>query len=217
MKSVLCYGDSLTWGMNVETMRRHAHDDLWPSVLEAGLDGVRVINAGLNGRTTMFDDYGVPADRNGVRILPTTLATFEPLDLVILMLGTNDLKTFISGSAAGILQGLRRLVEIVQTFPYIGDARPQVLIVSPPLVKEIAPTEAFPAVPPRSDEGKDLAAHYRRLAASTGSAFFDAASVASVGNVPDGIHLDANNTRAIGRALVPVVARLLHLTEADAA
>src|SRR5688572_14532782 len=110
MKTILAYGDSLTWGMDARTGRRHPHEDQWPAVLESGLGGrARVVNAGLNGRTTMFDDHATAADRNGVRMLPSVLATFEPIDLVIIMLGSNDVKTFVSGSAVAAAQGVRRL------------------------------------------------------------------------------------------------------------
>jgi len=219
MKTVLCYGDSLTWGLNVQTGRRHAHEDQWPTVLEQRLGGeARVINASLGGRTTMFDDYAAASDRNGVRILPTVLGMHDPLDLTILMLGTNDLKTFINGSAVGAAQGIRRLVEIVRTFPYEGGATaPGVLIVAPPAVEALAPTPGFPLLSPRTGEGTSLAPVYAQVAKSTGSAFFDASSVASAKGSVDGVHLDAANTRAIGEALAPVVASILGISLARAA
>ena len=66
MKTILCYGDSLTWGYSAVGPSRHAYEDRWPSVLQAELGGgVRVIAEGLNGRTTAFDDHLAGADRNG--------------------------------------------------------------------------------------------------------------------------------------------------------
>lgn len=219
MKTVLCYGDSLTWGLNAQTMHRHAHEDQWPTVLEQRLDSkARVINASLGGRTTMFDDHGVVPDRNGVRILPTVLGMHDPLDLVILMLGTNDIKTFINGSAIGAAQGMKRLVEIIKTFPYEGGTpAPKVLIVSPPAVDALGPSAAFPLLSPRTSEGASLASAYTLVAKSTGSAFFDAAPIASAKGGGDGVHLDAANTRAIGDALAPVVSVLLGIDHARAA
>ena len=85
---------------------RHAFEDRWPSVLQAKLGGsARVIAEGLNGRTTAFDDHLAGADRNGARILPTLLTSHAPLDLVIVMLGANDMKPFISGYAIGAKRG----------------------------------------------------------------------------------------------------------------
>ena len=217
MKTVLAYGDSLTWGMDARNGTRHAHADQWPSVLEARLGGgARVINAGLNGRTTMFDDYAVAADRNGARVLPTILATFDPIDLVIIMLGSNDMKTWVGGSAVAAAQGVRRLVEIIGAFPYVGaHPAPRVLILAPPKLEQLGPSAAFPLLSPRSPES--LVEIYAELARLTGAAFFDAATVASAVGGGDGVHLDAANTRAIGEALVPIVAGLLEINTVKAA
>lgn len=69
VKSVLCFGDSLTWGSNAETGGRHSHDDLWPSVLQKALGSdVHVIHEGLGGRTTAYDDHTGDCDRNGARL-----------------------------------------------------------------------------------------------------------------------------------------------------
>ena len=219
MKTVLCYGDSLTWGMNAATLKRHAYEDLWPSVVEMQLGGaVRMINASLGGRSTSFDDHSVVADRNGVRVLPTILGTFDPIDLVVFMLGTNDMKTWINGSAVAAAQGMRRLVEIVRGYPYEGGApAPKILIVSPPPATELAPFDALPLLSPRTAEGIDLPAKYRVVAETAGCEFFDAATVSSTKGGGDGVHLDAGNTRAIGQAVAPIVARMLNLSEARAA
>jgi lysophospholipase L1-like esterase len=218
MTTVLCYGDSLTWGMNAQTLRRHAHEDQWPTVLGARLgSGVRVINASLGGRTTMFDDLGVAADRNGVRILPTVLGTFEPVDIVVLFLGSNDVKTFTGGTAVAAAQGMRRLVEIVRTYPYSDGSVPDVIVVSPPEILEFGPSDRFPLMSTRNDVWAGLAPAYRKVAADMGAAFFDAATVASAQGGGDGVHLDAANTRAIGEALAPIVTTLLGKRGARAA
>ena len=219
MRTVLCYGDSLTWGMNALTGERHHHEDQWPAVLGAELgDGVMVVNAGLNGRTTMFDDHGVAADRNGVRILPTILAPFEPIDVMVFMLGSNDLKTFISGSAVAIAQGIKRLVEITRTtVQYGGVPSPGILVVSPPEPLALGPSPSFPLLSPRTTEWHALASTLELLCRELGVAFFDSASVAAAEGGGDGVHLDAANSRAIGTALAPLVAELLAQREAKSA
>ena len=213
MKTILAFGDSLTYGHNVETQKRHAFEDRWTSVLEAGLDGAaRVISEGLGGRTTVFDDFSSAADRNGARVLPTLLDTHKPLDLVIIFLGTNDLKTYTCGSAYGAAMGIKRLVEIVRTHPYgtFGSV-PQVLVVAPPLNVPVAAGDPAPMISPRPpDEARQFAPLYGRVASDLGAAFFDAAQVAVCTPI-DGIHLDAENTRAIGTGLVPVVKQVLRL------
>ena len=111
MKTVLCYGDSLTWGYDAEGPGRHELANRWPSALQAGLgDSIHVIADGLNGRTTVYDDHKAECDRNGARTLSTTLQTHAPLELVILLLGTNDMKPEIAGNALLSMQGMRRLV-----------------------------------------------------------------------------------------------------------
>jgi len=213
MKTILCYGDSLTWGANAETDGRHAFEDRWPTVLGEGLgtDNVRIIAEGLGGRTTMFDDYSSAADRNGVRVLPTLLGTHYPIDCVVIMLGVNDMKPFTSGSALSSSMGMKRLVEIIRGYPYGDNVRvPEVVMVSPPRCAETDHVDLKPMFEGAVAESAKFAGHYERVAKETGCAFFDAAKVA-VATPIDGVHLDAANTIAIGKGLVPVVRQVLGL------
>jgi len=208
MKTILAYGDSLTYGADpVIQGGRHAYEDRWPTRLEVGLGGkVRVIAEGLGGRTTVFDDFATTADRNGARVLPTLIHSHAPLDAVVIMLGTNDMKSFICGDAFGAARGMKRLAEIVRA--EAGDI--PVLLVSPPHCIE----PDGPALDPRFGEiiaeSHRLAGHYQRVAAETGCHFFDAATVAKASRA-DGVHLDSANTRAIGDALAPIVKDMLGL------
>ncbi|WP_054309854.1 SGNH/GDSL hydrolase family protein [Mesorhizobium sp. 1M-11] len=212
MKTVLCYGDSLTWGYDAGGLGRHVFEDRWPSVLQVELGGTaRVIAEGLNGRTTAFDDHLADVDRNGARMLPTVLATHAPLDLVILLLGTNDMKSFICGRAIGAKQGMARLVDIVRSVVYpMTAAAPKVLIVSPPVVRETANVNFAATFEGGIAESRKLAGLYGALAQETGCGFFDAGTVAETTPL-DGIHLDAENTRRIGAALAPRVRTMLEL------
>ena len=212
MKTILAYGDSLTFGADADNGSRHVFEDRWPTALERGLGGkARVIAEGLGGRTTVFDDFAAAADRNGARVLPTLLASHSPLDLVIIFLGTNDLKPYINGSAFGAVMGVKRLVEIVRTYPYDRKATvPQVVIVSPPLAGPTNHPDLGPMFEGKIAESQKFAPLYKRMAAELGCGFFDAAPVTKVTPF-DGIHLDAANTRAIGDGLVPVVKQMLGL------
>ena len=215
MKTILAYGDSLTYGANPRPDGlRHAYENRWPSVLEQGLgDNVRVIAEGLGGRTTAFDDGSASSDRNGARILPVLLDSHKPLDLVIIMLGSNDLKPAIHGRAITASYGIRKLIQTVRGhFVNPGEAQPEILIVSPP---HLVPTkhaemgihfggEAAIA------ESKLMAGYYRTRASEYGAHFFDAADVAHADPL-DGVHLDPANTRAIGTGLIPVVKSILGL------
>lgn len=212
MKTVLCYGDSLTWGYSAEGPSRHAHADRWTTVLAAGLGSdVTVITEGLNGRTTAYDDHLADCDRNGARVLPVILHTHSQIDLIVIMLGANDMKPFICGYAVGARQGMERLVDIVRNHAYPhGHAAPKIVLVSPPVLRDSEDAyfaEMFEGAIP---ESKKLARHYADVAALTNCAFFDAGSVAATTPL-DGLHLDAANTRAIGAALAPIIRDLLAL------
>lgn len=213
MKTVLCYGDSLTYGTKPDGTGRHAFEDRWPSTLGAGLgaDNVRIIAEGLGGRTTAFDDHSALADRNGIRLLPTILASHNPLDAVVIMLGTNDLKTYLSGSAFAAAMGLKRMIEIIRTYPYDVDAGiPKIVLVSPPHCVETEHADLKPMFAHGLTESRAFAAHYKRIAGELDCGFFDASSVAKASPL-DGVHLDAANTRAVGTALVPIVREILGL------
>lgn len=210
MKNILAFGDSLTWGFVAGTRDRHPFECRWPNVLAAGLEGkARVVEEGHNGRTTVFNDPATFDDRNGSKALPVLLASHQPLDLVIIMLGTNDLKFAGRCRAFDAAMGMARLVEIVQKFSFIPQFnRPEILIMSPP---ELIPTtdEWFNELWGHAiAESRLFARHYARVAKETGVHFFDAGSVAKA-DPTDGGHLDVANTKAIGTALVPVVKGIL--------
>ncbi|MET3897208.1 lysophospholipase L1-like esterase [Devosia sp. UYZn731] len=212
MKTILAYGDSLTWGhAPAGGGVRHPFADRWPSVLEAGLVGqARVIPEGLNGRTTASDDFTAASDRNGVRLLPTLLDTHQPLDLVVIMLGSNDIKTFIVGSAFAAANGMKRLAEITRTFPYLNGLAPKVIFVAPPLTVPSPRNVAPASVSPRTTDDQLFDHYYATAAREVGAGYFNAASVA-VASPIDGVHLDAANTRAIGMGLIPAVKQALGL------
>ena len=205
MKTILAYGDSLTFGSNPQPGGpRHDYEDRWPSVLERG----------LGGRTTAFDDWTADADRNGARILPTLLASHAPLDLVIIMLGTNDLKPAVNGNALTASYGMRRLVQVTRGhFSMLNEPVPDVLLVAPPLVCATENGDMmghFGGLEHALLQASELAQHYARRAQEWNTGFFDASTVAQP-DPRDGIHLDAANTRAIGEGLVPVVKSMLAL------
>lgn len=210
MKTVLCYGDSLTWGYDPERRIRHRLEDRWPSALAAVLgEGVDVIADGLNGRTTAFDDHTADCDRNGARTLPTALHVHAPLDLVIIMLGSNDMKPMLHGSAHTATKGMRRLVDLVHHHAWpVEQEQPQVLVVAPPSLVETADPDFAAMFEGGVAQSAMLGSFYADMADEAGVGFFDAGSVAQCSAI-DGVHLDAANTSAIGRGLAPVAKLLL--------
>ena len=181
MKSVLCYGDSLTWGYDPVNLDRHAFEDRWTSVLATGLGpSVTVIAEGLNGRTTAYDDHLADAERNGVKLLPSVLESHAPLDLVIVMLGTNDMKRGMAGTAFAAVKGMERLVKLIRHHEWgFGYDVPDVLIVAPPAIRETANVPFAAMFKGALEESAMLASAYRDLADEQGCGFFDAGSVAA--------------------------------------
>lgn len=213
MKTILAYGDSITYGYDPFEGARLAYEDRWPTALEAGLGGAaRVIAEGLGGRTTVHDDWYAGADRNGSRVLPTLLSSHGPLDMVIIMLGTNDLKPFHGRTALEASYGMRRLIHIIRGHA-AGELWPEVkiIIVAPP---ELCATDVHPEMMVHFGNeiaitaSKGFAEMYKRRADEEGVGYFNAASVAKA-HPADGVHLDAQNTRAIGTGLVPLVKQML--------
>lgn len=138
MKTILCYGDSNTWGYvptNDHSLlkKRYFHDQRWPGVLQKilGKDYL-ILEEGLNSRTTNID-YAVPPDRNGKTYLAPCLYTHSPIDLVIFALGGNDAKSYFNRSAEQIRDGMAELVNIVQASVYGKDLQnaPKVLLLTP--------------------------------------------------------------------------------------
>ncbi len=163
-----------------------------------------VIEEGLCGRTTVFDDP-IMEGRNGRRYLAPCLETHKPLDLVILMLGTNDLKTRFSAPVEDIAQGIEVLGAMVLSSGCgPGGAAPGLLIAAPAPVIE---TGRFaPSFAGGAEKSLRFAECWRASADLLGADFFDAASVVSSSEV-DGIHLDASAHRALGEALAAEIAK----------
>lgn len=211
-RTVLCYGDSLTWGYDPAGPGRHAYADRWPSVLQAALgERVHVIAEGLNGRTTGFDDVLDGTERNGTRMLPSLLSSHSPLDLVILFLGTNDMKPWIAGRAVAAQRGMLRLIQIVRGHSYPPGANaPDILVVAPPPLRETGDPDFAAMFAGGVEQSAMLASFYADLADEQGCGFFDAGAVAEASLI-DGAHLDAANSRALGKGIEPIIRVMLGL------
>lgn len=132
MKNILCFGDSNTYGTRPDRQGRWDMNTRWPCLLEKMLgDDYHIIEEGCGYRTTVFEDPIEPY-KNGRSYLYPCLYSHRPLDLVIIMLGTNDMKTRFSASATDIAQGAKALADIVKQFDYRGDTTvPEILVVCP--------------------------------------------------------------------------------------
>ena len=210
-RSILFYGDSNTWGFDPATTLRYPFPLRWTTVCASLLgDTYHCFPAGMNGRTTVFDDP-VKGSRNGLKGLDYELQTHKPLDLFVVMLGTNDLKyTDADGSA----DGMERLIELVLTaneryrlsspvFPAMTAAKNPILLISPIRLRA--------HVGDRGDdisESARLSGLYRRIAEKHRLHFLDASLYAEPSDV-DGVHLAVEGHRSLGRAIAETI-RAIH-------
>ena len=203
MKTVVCFGDSNTYGYNPSDGERYSEEIRWTSLLQGLLgDGFKVIEEGLNGRTTVFDD---PNDdwKNGVDYIKGVLCTHRPVDYLVIMLGTNDMKTIYNASADAISAGLN---EIVNRAEKVMDLKqgyvPKILIVSPPLISDDILTGPFAgSFDERSiDKSRHLAEFYKKVADKHGCMFLDAKQYISPSK-EDGLHLGPDGHRGLAEAV----------------
>ena len=209
-KVILCYGDSNTWGYNPATQDRYARDGRWPGVLQQELgEGYVVIAEGLNGRTTVWDDP-IEEYRNGKEYLIPCLRSHMPVDLVVIMLGTNDLKARFSVPACDVAAGAGVLVDIVaKSEAGPRDGAPEVLLVTPPPFAELSEfAEMFEG---GKEKSKQLSRHFRLVAGERGCALLDAGEVIASSEL-DGIHLDLAEQHKLGLAIAGRVRVMLGQT-----
>ena len=207
MRTVLCYGDSNTWGYDPATRTRYPPHVRWTGVLAAALGTeYRVVEEGLNGRTTRWDDP-IEAGRNGLASLRPCIESHQPLDLIIIMLGTNDLKGRFDLSASDIAQSAAKLAETAWRFAHGPDgSHANVLLVAPPAVSTL--TEFDQMFAGAREKSRQFSHYYRLAAGWQHVPYFDAGSVI-VSSEKDGIHFDADEHRKLGEALADEVRRLL--------
>jgi lysophospholipase L1-like esterase len=211
MAVILCYGDSNTHGYDCSTLAggRLGPGVRWPGVLAAELGPEhQVIEEGLNGRTTIWDDPYHPG-RNGLAYLGPCLETHAPIDVVVIMLGTNDTKTILGRTAAEIASGAGTLVDVVLRSAAGPDgSAPKVLLVAPPPPGEITERSELWGFGEARAKGLAMARLYATAARMRGSAFLDGGLAAAV-DPADGVHLAPDGHAALGRAVASVVRELL--------
>lgn len=207
MKQILCFGDSNTFGSN-PSGGRHGRDIRWPGRLQALLgESFYVIEEGLGGRTTVWEDPLEP-DRCGLSALPISLLSHRPLDLVILSLGTNDCKHHLHASPAAIARGMGRLCSVVKSYGYgEGYPVPQILVVSPIHIKEDICKDVMSSFDRESvEKSYQLGGLYERIARDYQALFLDAAKVAKPSAV-DCLHMEAEEHGKMAAAVCEVIKR----------
>lgn len=214
---ILCYGDSNTWGTvgkwieNDAPSERFDKEHRWPGVLQTELgEAFEIIEEGLGGRSTIYERPGLEW-KNGERTLLSCLHTHRPLDLVIIMLGTNDLQINQEMTSEDLHVGISRLVDIIQATPNVGKGR------IPPKILLIAPVDVRPSAPEgrvlvydkfRRDIGRKLSLMfpevYKKVALEKGCYFLNAQDYAYPGYA-DGVHIEADGHIRLGKAVAEFV------------
>jgi len=204
-RTIVCFGDSNTHGADPSGGGRLGREVRWPRVMARELgEGYEVIEEGLNGRTTCWDTPLAPG-RNGLTYLEPCLLSHAPVDLVIIMLGTNDTKRIYDLGAAEIASSMARLVdEARSSLAGPDDLPPQVLVVSPVPLGEVTAKSELWGMGAAVEKSRELARFYKLVAEDHGTGFFDAGSVASV-HPDDGVHLDAAACAKLGTAMAGAV------------
>lgn len=214
-KNILCYGDSLTWGWlpvaEGSPTYRYPYEQRWTGVMAQQLgEGHHIIEEGLSARTTSVDDPNDPR-LNGANHLPMLLASHLPLDLVIIMLGTNDTKSYFKRTAYEIANGMGKLVGQVLTSAYgVGTPypAPKVLVVAPPPLAQMSHPWFQGMFEGGHAKSRELAGLYAALADFMKVDFLNAGDHLTTDGV-DGLHFTAENNTALGRAIAAKVGDIL--------
>lgn len=215
MKTILCYGDSNTWGFDFTTGGRIPYGLRWPNILQRRLgDGYRVVDEGVNGRTTAEDDPtdDFPEVKNGKKGLIYSLRSHCPLNLVILMLGTNDLKTGFFSGVDRIARNVGDLTDLARSeLGAMQGREPDILIAAPMPLGETIESSPFCGV----FGGKralapsvELASALRREAERKVCYFLDAGAVAKP-NPTDAVHFSREGHRLFAEAVEQEVRKIL--------
>lgn len=214
-KRIMCFGDSLTWGWipteeGAPTTRYDLAERWTGAMLERLGAEFEIVEEGLSARTTNIDDPTDPR-LNGSAYLPSALASHLPLDFVIVMLGTNDTKSYFHRSAYEIATGMSVLLgQVGSSSGGIGTPYPApipMLVAPPPL--ESMPHPWFQGMFEGGQEKtREMAKHYAALADFFKIEFVDAGEFIRTEGV-DGIHFTAQNNRDLGTAIADKVVSIL--------
>lgn len=207
MKQILCFGDSNTYGLIPGTNNRYDWGIRWTSKLSDKIrpKGYQVIEEGLCGRTADFDDVS-RRGRRGTELLPTILESHTPIELVILMLGTNDCKTAYGASAEKIGEGITKLIRQVKHHNELC----KILLVSPIYLGNNVWKKGYDEEFSKNsvDVSKRLEQVYEQIAKENSIAFLRAADFAAP-SLRDQEHMDVEGHRKLAEAVFSKVEDLI--------
>lgn len=205
----MCFGDSNTWGFPPDCGPRYDREVRWPGVLQKELgENFHVIEEGLCGRNTVWDDP-VEGDKNGLNQLLPLILSHMPLDLLIIMLGTNDLKNRFSVSAQDICWSIGRLVKTARDsgHPLLGDA-PEILVICPPPLADLSKSPFKDIFIGGQEKSRQLPGLLKKFCIDNKICMFDAGDVVHTSPV-DGIHWSPEGHRALGSEVAKIVKKMI--------
>lgn len=214
-KHIICVGDSNTHGYCADPSDcadggiRFNEDERWTCRLQAALgDAYLVTEEGLSGRTTVFQDP-LHESMDALSVMYSILKSHEVVDLLIIMLGTNDVKERLGANAACIGIGMERLVRKAQSVDCWGEKKPNILIVCPPeILPEMELAECgVPMGKGCLEKSRELPKYFERTAQLTGAHFLNAAECEF--NHVDGMHLTRKGHARLAEILAGLVPTLL--------
>lgn len=197
--NILCFGDSNTWGYRPDRKGRFDENIRWTGLLQKRLSpDCHIIEEGLCGRTTIFQDE-LRESRRGLDMIGVTVEMHNPLDLVIIMLGTNDCKNRYGASASIIAKGLD---QVIRKACLNASQHFDLLVISPiHLGHGVGEPDFDPEFNEKSESvSRNLANEYRKVALQNHAAFLNAADYA-LPSVTDREHLDENGHAALADAI----------------
>ncbi|MCR5083537.1 MAG: GDSL family lipase [Parasporobacterium sp.] len=210
-KRILCFGDSLTWGFSPEFGIRYDENTRWTGVLanELGNDYV-IIEEGQNGRTIATDDLP-KGERNGLKYIQACMESHRPFDMIIIMLGTNDIKKKFGYCAMDIADEMSLLLEKVCAFNnFRQEGKAKIVLMSPPLFgKKPDSIYADPCYDYEEARKitKELAEFYKQLAYKFSCDYINAALYANADDSIDGYHLSGKEQTKLGLAIADIIKR----------
>ena len=207
MYEILCFGDSNTWGWIPGSGERYPFEKRWTGVLQKELGkGFHIIEEGLNGRTTLLDDP-IEFNRNGLKYLVPCLESHKPLDLVVLLLGSNDLKARFSVTAFDIALSVGVLIDVIKRSESgRGNRAPEVLLLAPPPLGDL--TDFAELFEGGREKSQKLGNYYRSIAEERESYFLDLGDIVSPSDI-DGVHFSEESHRIVGKKVAETIGKII--------
>ncbi|MDY4583392.1 MAG: GDSL-type esterase/lipase family protein [Candidatus Faecousia sp.] len=216
-KHIVCFGDSNTHGYCADPSDcadggiRFNEDERWTRLLQKALgEDYLVTEEGLSGRTTCFDDP-IHEGLNALDYIYPCLKSHETVDLLIIMLGTNDTKDRFYASAGCIAIGMARLVKKAMDTDCWSGGKPNILVIAPPPIGEemlsspVAETMGSGCVA----KSQKLAHYYKEQCGLMGVRFLDAGKLGCEFNHVDYMHLTKKGHASLAEALAEMVPQMV--------